>query len=45
LRPYYREAKLVLTGEGKFFKCEYEWSKARILALSAMPLNLETGPA
>ena len=42
---YHREAKIVLIGEGKFFKYEFDWSKARIPALAAVSPNLETGPA
>jgi hypothetical protein len=44
LRPYQREAKIVLIGEGKFFKYEFDWSKARIPAFAAVSPNLETGP-
>jgi hypothetical protein len=42
---YHREAKTVLIGEGKFFKYEFDCSKARIPALAAVSPNLETGPA
>jgi hypothetical protein len=36
---------MVLIGEGKSFKYEFDWSKARIPALAAVSPNLETGPA
>jgi hypothetical protein len=42
---YHRDAKIVLIGEGKSFKYEFDWSKARIPALAAVSPNLETGPA
>jgi hypothetical protein len=35
---------MVLIGEGKFFKYEFDWSKARIPAFAAVSPNLETGP-
>jgi hypothetical protein len=41
---YQREAKIVLIGEGKFFKYEFDCSKARIPAFAAVSPNLETGP-
>jgi hypothetical protein len=31
-------------GDGKFFRYEFDWSKARIPALAAVSPNLETGP-
>jgi hypothetical protein len=35
---------MVLIGEGKSFKYEFDWSKARIPAFAAVSPNLETGP-
>lgn len=34
-----------MTGEGKSFKYEFDWSKARIPALAAVSPNLDIGPA
>jgi hypothetical protein len=42
--PYHKEANMVLIGEGKPFKYEFDWSKARIPAFAAVSPNLETGP-
>jgi hypothetical protein len=36
---------MVLIGEGKPFKYEFDWSKARMPAFAAVSPNLETGPA
>lgn len=44
LRPYHNDAKMVLTGGGRFFKYEFDWSRARIPAFAAVSPNLETGP-
>lgn len=41
---YHKEAKMVLIGEGRFFKYGFDWSKARIPALAAVSPNLESGP-
>jgi hypothetical protein len=35
---------MVLIGEGRSFKYEFDWSNARIPALAAVSPNLETGP-
>jgi hypothetical protein len=35
---------MVWIGEGKFFKYEFDWSKASIPAFAAVSPNLETGP-
>lgn len=35
---------MVLIGEGKPFKYEFDWSKARIPAFAAVSPNLATGP-
>jgi hypothetical protein len=41
---YHKEANMVLIGEGKSFKYEFDWSNARIPAFAAVSPNLETGP-
>lgn len=41
---YHKEAKIVLMGEGRSFKYELDWSRARIPALAAVSPNRETGP-
>jgi hypothetical protein len=44
LGKYQRETKIVLIGDGRSFKYEFDCSKARIPALAAVSPNLETGP-
>ena len=44
LRHYHRDAKMVLMGEGRSLRYEFDCSKARIPALAAVSPNLETGP-
>lgn len=42
---YHREAKMVLMGEGRSFRNEFDCSRARIPTLAAVSPNLETGPS
>jgi len=44
LAAYHKDTKMVLIGEGRSFKYEFDWSRARIPALAAVSPNLATGP-
>jgi len=41
---HHRDANMVLMGEGRNFKYEFDWSSAKIPALAAVSPNLDTGP-
>lgn len=43
-QTYQSEAKMVLMGEGRVFRYEFDWSRARMPALAAVSPNRDTGP-